>query len=191
VPVFEARRRRPLFDRLRPAPAALRPKPARQSVDDARQRIEQADPRDRRELLVAHIQREAGRVLGLPAADVDVEQGVFDMGMDSLMTVEFKSRLERTLRHPLPTTLTFKYPTMIAIADFLMRDIPGFDTAAPDPAASAAPAAAVAAAPPKTPDAPTPAATLDGMSEDELATLLAEKLAGIGGLGDPRGGRRK
>jgi acyl transferase domain-containing protein len=187
VPVYEARRRRPLFDRLRPAPATLRPKPSRQSVDDARQKIEQADPRDRRELLIAHIQREAGRVLGLPAADVDVEQGVFDMGMDSLMTVEFKSRLERTLRHPLPTTLTFKYPTMVAIADFLMRDIPGFDAAAAPvvsaPAASSRTAPAPAAA--NAPEAPTSTAALDGMSEDELATLLAEKLAGIGGLGKP------
>ena len=186
VPVYEARRRRPLFDRLRPAPAR-RPKPARQSVDDARQRLEQADPRHRRELLLAHICQEAGRVLGLAGADVDVEQGVFDMGMDSLMTVEFKGRLERSLRHPLPTTLTFKYPTMLAIADFLMRDIPGFDTAAVPGAASPAPRAAAPATPAA---APTSAATLDGMSEDELATLLAEKLAGIGGVGTTRGGRR-
>jgi hypothetical protein len=107
--------------------------------------------------------------------------------MDSLMTVEFKSRLERTLRHPLPTTLTFKYPTMVAIADFLMRDIPGFDTTAA-PAAATAPAAT--AAPATAPAAPTPVATLDGMSEDELATLLAEKLAGMGGLGNTRGGGR-
>ena len=177
VPVYEARRRRPLFDRVRPA-AAPRPRPGRQAVEDARQRIEQADPRDRRDLLIAHIQREAGRVIGQAATDVDVEQGVFDMGMDSLMTVEFKSRLERTLRHSLPTTLTFKYPTVIAIADFLMREIPGF--AVP---AAAAPAGTPAAA-------PAAAGALDQMSEDELATLLAEKLAGIGGLGGPGSGRK-
>jgi myxalamid-type polyketide synthase MxaE and MxaD len=178
VPVYEARRRRPLFDRVRPA-AAPRPRPGRQAVDDARQRLESADPRDRRDLLIAHLQREAGRVLGLAAAEVDVEQGVFDMGMDSLMTVEFKSRLERSLRHSLPTTLTFKYPTMIAIADFLMGDVPGFDAAAAAAAAAPDPAPVAATAAPKAAGTPTPASALDQMSEDELATLLAEKLAGI------------
>jgi acyl transferase domain-containing protein/SAM-dependent methyltransferase len=186
ISVYEARRRRPLFDRLRPAPA-LRPRPLRQSADDARQRLEQAAPRDRRELLVAHIQREAGRVLGLPGSGVDVEQGVFDMGMDSLMTVEFKGRLERTLRHALPTTLTFKYPTVIALADFLMRDIPGFDAAAASNAAGDPASAAATPATATVASVPTPAAALDVMSEDALAALLAAKLAGMGGLGNTRG----
>ena len=67
-----------------------------------------------------------------------------------------------------------------------MRDIPGFDTAAAAPAADDPAAATPATAP--VASVPTPAAALDVMSEDALAALLAEKLAGIGGLGNTRGG---
>ena len=47
------------------------------------------------------------------------------------------------------------------------------------------------AAQPSAPQAPTPVDALDSMSEDDLATLLAEKLAGIGGLGNAPGSGRK
>jgi hypothetical protein len=68
---------------------------------------------------------------------------------------------------------------MIAIADFLMGDVPGFDAAAAAAAAAPDPAPVAATAAPKAAGTPTPASALDQMSEDELATLLAEKLAGI------------
>ena len=45
------------------------------------------------------------------------------MGMDSLMAVDLKSRLEKTLGCELPSTLTFNYPTIDAIAGFLIEDI--------------------------------------------------------------------
>jgi hypothetical protein len=83
------------------------------------------------------------------------------------MLVELKSRLERGLGHELPTTLTFNYPTVEAITDFLMRDMPGLqdepDVQATMPAAADEPAATGVA--------------LDDLSEDELASMLAEKLA--------------
>lgn len=77
---------------------------------------------ERRELLVARIQAETAGVLEedrLPNTDL----GFFDMGLDSLMAVELKNRLERLMGQPLPATLAFEYPTITAVADFLLNQL--------------------------------------------------------------------
>jgi acyl transferase domain-containing protein/acyl carrier protein len=174
IPVFEARRRRPFFDRLRIQHDTSRKSamPARASVID---RVRSAKARDRRDVLVEYIRGEAARVLGHDAAQLDVRQGLFDMGLDSLMSVELKSRLEKGLGHKLPTTLTFNYPTVEAIASFVLIDVPGLVEPVVEREAIAPPAAA--------PPQDAPATALDDLSEDELATMLASRLAGIGALG--------
>jgi hypothetical protein len=43
--------------------------------------------------------------------------------MDSLMAVELKSRLENGVKHPLPATLTFDYPTIEALTNYLAREV--------------------------------------------------------------------
>ena len=46
-------------------------------------------------------------------------QGFFQMGMDSLMSVELRKKLEVLTGRSLPAMLTFKYPTPAAIVEFL------------------------------------------------------------------------
>jgi acyl transferase domain-containing protein/acyl carrier protein len=174
IPVFEAKRRRPFLERLRAAATPAAPAaPARAGVLD---RVRQAKPRDRRDMLVDYIRGEAARVLGNDPAHVDVKQGLFDMGLDSLMSVELKSRLQKGLGHKLPTTLTFNYPTVAAIADFVLSDVPGLTGPVAEPEAGAVPVIA-------TPVEPAPSAALEELSEDQLASMLASRLAGIGAVG--------
>ena len=45
------------------------------------------------------------------------------MGMDSLMSVELGRRLERGVGRSLPSTLTFNYPNVAALAEFLDREV--------------------------------------------------------------------
>ena len=52
---------------------------------------------ERNRRIIAIIRRDAASVLGLRVDEVDTQQGLFDMGMDSLMSVELRSRLEKTL----------------------------------------------------------------------------------------------
>jgi hypothetical protein len=56
------------------------------------------------------------------------------MGMDSLMAVRMKSRLEAITKSSLPTTLTFDYPNVQALTAYLAGCLPGADT--PEPPAS-------------------------------------------------------
>ena len=42
--------------------------------------------------------------------------------MDSLTAMELRNRLQTELGRPLPTTLTFKYPTLRTLAGYLVQE---------------------------------------------------------------------
>jgi acyl carrier protein len=65
------------------------------------------------------VQSMTGTILGLDTAPADIDQGFFDMGFNSLMSLELKNRLEAAIRIPLPTTLVFDYPTIRNLAEFI------------------------------------------------------------------------
>src|SRR5262249_49756945 len=62
-----------------------------------RRRLLALAPEERRSRLAAYLCDQVGRVLGLPAAQVDVTRPVGKLGLDSLMAVELKNRIEADL----------------------------------------------------------------------------------------------
>jgi acyl carrier protein len=130
--------------------------------------LRQAPPELRREQLLAHLGACVGRILEIadPAA-IDPERGFFEMGMDSLLAMELKSRLEADLECRLPSTLAFNYPTLAALADYLLANA-ACQPATPEPRPQT-----------QRPEPITLAAArpaLDDLSEEALATLLRQKL---------------
>jgi hypothetical protein len=92
------------------------------------------------------------------------------------MSVELKRRLERGVGRPLPSTLTFNYPNVAAIAGFLERELaPAF----PDGGSASVLGTLSASAPPIDGDGVSPAGALDSLSEDELEARLLAKLEQI------------
>ena len=179
-PVHEARRPRPFLKhqgRLRagdgsssaPGPAA-RPQDAAESA--LAQRVAAAPASLRHDLLVDFVAQEVATVLALPdRGPVPLSTGLFDLGMDSLMAVELKRRLERGAGQPLPSTLTFNYPNIDALAGFLETVLQAPDFVAVHGAAvAAAPAGQVAAAHDR---------ALDELSDDELEQRLIARLGRI------------
>ena len=163
IPVYETRRHRPFLEGLGSRSASR--ETARQPEGGGMiRKLEAARVSDRRALLVEIVRAEAGRVLGLPVDEVSVTQGLFDMGMDSLMSVNLKSRLESGIGRKLPSTLTFNFPTVAAIAGQLEKELPEL-FARPSSVAASAPV-----------PVPVPSELDDDLSEQELAALLAEKL---------------
>jgi myxalamid-type polyketide synthase MxaE and MxaD len=118
-----------------------------------RERLAAEAEADRPELL-RHVLHDAlAAVLGFQGqASIARHQRLFDLGMDSLMAVEFRNRLEAELGIHLPATLIFDYPSLDALADFVGGLLPGCK---PEVAAR----------------------EMEGLSEDELARLLAAELA--------------
>src|SRR6516225_628246 len=66
------------------------------------------------------IEKETAIVLGFGSA-LDCDQGFFEMGLDSLMAVELRSRLEKALGISLPVTMLFDQPTIHTLADTLLE----------------------------------------------------------------------
>jgi acyl transferase domain-containing protein/acyl carrier protein len=166
---YQARRARPfleLVESKKPAPA---PAAVTEQKASLAQQLEGLKPEERREFLVSHVRQQVAKVISASEADLlDAHQGLFDMGMDSLMSVELKSRLEKSTGKPLPSTLTFNYPTIADLAGYLDEVV----LKAAEPAEVSAPPAVVAPAP------EAPAGDIDELSEDELAALLLRKLGG-------------
>jgi acyl carrier protein len=121
----------------------------------------------RHEVRVEFVRGEVAAVLGAASLDsVDLDAGLFEMGMDSLMSVELRRRLEVGAGRKLPSTLTFNYPNVGALAGFLLRELDVAETSV---------VAAVAFAPP--PGSPIAAnESLDELSDDELEARLLARL---------------
>ena len=93
-------------------------------VADVLKRLRSATPQRRRALLLDHILAETAKVLGIKRADtVEPHKGFFELGMDSLTSVELRNRLNATLQCTLPITVAFDHPTPDALARFVLGEI--------------------------------------------------------------------
>jgi 3-oxoacyl-(acyl-carrier-protein) synthase/acyl carrier protein len=78
----------------------------------------------RRGFVQQHVRQQVGQVLGLEAGfAIGDDQGLRDLGMDSLMAVELRNRLQTSVGRPLPSTLAFDCPTIDALTSYLMSNI--------------------------------------------------------------------
>ena len=82
----------------------------------------------REELLSSFLQREIQAVLRLPSAP-PTAVGFFDLGMDSLVAVELRNRLNRAFAgaYTAPNTVVFDYPDIASLALHLAEELGGED----------------------------------------------------------------
>lgn len=85
-----------------------------------RARLAQAPAGERAVLLEEHVVAELGRVLRLPPEKIDRELPFSRLGLDSLMSLELRNRLERSLELRLLPTLCFTYPRASSLTEFLL-----------------------------------------------------------------------
>jgi 6-methylsalicylic acid synthase len=57
--------------------------------------------------------------LRMPAAELDARRPLTEMGIDSVMSIAIRGRLQRLLRVDLPATLLWTYPSVARIAEFV------------------------------------------------------------------------
>jgi aryl carrier-like protein len=78
-------------------------------------------PARRAELVSAYLRREVGRVLRLDPDRVDVDRPLLELGLDSLMAVELRNRLQADLDVVLPVVRLLESPTLVQLADTVVR----------------------------------------------------------------------
>ena len=128
----------------------------------------------REDLLVSFLQGEVQAVLRLPSEPASTV-GFFDLGMDSLMAVELRNRLNRAFAdtYSAPNTLVFDYPTIADLARHLV-DALGEPEAAPKAAPATSPAPAPVAKPAPTPETmPAPAPKISPVRAPEPSPVPA------------------
>lgn len=81
-------------------------------------------PAEQEQLLLEVIRAQAAAVLGYhSAAEISADKQFSDTGFDSLGIMEFRNRLEASAGVRLAATTMFDYPTPVALAGFLRREI--------------------------------------------------------------------
>lgn len=78
-----------------------------------------AGPDDRRSLLQSHVLEQLGHVLGLAPSRIDPREPLGTLGLQSLMALELRNRLEASLGLTLSATLAWNHPTVAAITAYL------------------------------------------------------------------------
>ncbi len=89
-----------------------------------RQRLDESSPTEVREILTGVVLSEVCAVLGLdPANPPAPSQGFFALGMNSLLALDLKNRLQTCLGQRLPSTFVFNYPTTERLIGYLVSEM--------------------------------------------------------------------
>ena len=150
----------PLYAEI-PRAAATAAKTVEEKAPLLQELQNEALPQKRLQRLTAFVRDRVVQVLGLAGAGaVETAQPIREMGLDSLMAVEIRNALGVPFGEPLPVSLLYDYPTIDALAGYLMQRFGG----------------AVAE-----PEAMVPAARteVERASEEEAEALLLKELESL------------
>ena len=130
--VYESRRTQPLLSCVLNAipPSAHQEEFSSNSAPGLIEQLARTPAGVRRELLIEFVRKEVAGVMGWTGASRSLSSWAYPRWeWDSLMSVDLRRRLERGVGRTLPSTLTFNYPNVSALATFLERNL--FEVTAP------------------------------------------------------------
>jgi len=131
-----------------------------------RRQLDGASADERFDLLETHVRGTIAKILGWSDEPIPLEQGFFDIGMDSLTSVELRNDLQRSLGCRFSSTLLFDYPTPKVLVDYLAQEL--LSAPSDDMAPEQMPA-----------KEEEPSLELEQLSDDEIGELMDDKLAAL------------
>jgi acyl transferase domain-containing protein/SAM-dependent methyltransferase/acyl carrier protein len=155
----------PFFGDMRRAKPSLQRK-ASSGAADLRGDLAARSHADRHDRLTAFIAERAGEILRFERGRaIDPDQALNELGLDSLMALELRNALASAIGARLSPTLLFNYPSVNALAGYLLDQVLAFDD--------------VMSGDKEAPEAPkldTGIARVRDLSEDEMNTLITTEL---------------
>jgi myxalamid-type polyketide synthase MxaC len=120
---YQIRGRRPFLDELRTG-HSVKTMEEKNPSGTARAQMRAGSPREQAEMVETIVTEEVKRVMGLSSSDtVERDRGLFEMGLDSLMSVKLRMRLEAAFGASLSSSAIFNHPTVGALAVYLTREV--------------------------------------------------------------------
>jgi acyl carrier protein len=107
---------------ISPSSTQNRSAPSQEVGTTLLEQLQQTRPKEREKILLRHLQKQVAAVLRSPELPA-VLQPFTELGMDSLMSIELRRRLEESLQIQLPVTLAYDYPMISRLARFLLTQI--------------------------------------------------------------------
>ena len=99
------------------------------------ERLTNAPVQQRKKLLTDYLRDAVAEVTRVDAAEIGEDTGFFDLGMDSLMAVELRRRIEQGVGKDVRVTLVMDHPRLTDAADYLLGEVLGLGEQAAAPAA--------------------------------------------------------
>ncbi len=89
------------------------------------EQLTNAPVQQRRKLMADYLRDAVAEVTRVDPAEIREDAGFFDLGMDSLMAVELRRRIEQGVGKEIPATLAMDYPRLSNVVDYLLGDVLG------------------------------------------------------------------
>ena len=118
--LYEAKGKKPLLEFVEGQPQSTTPQQQPTQKSEILQQLASAATSDRQSLLTTYLQREVTRVLKLPQLP-EPQQGLFALGMDSLMAVELVDAIRTQLQAELPISEFMQAADIATLTALLMK----------------------------------------------------------------------
>ncbi|WP_342374006.1 SDR family NAD(P)-dependent oxidoreductase [Myxococcus stipitatus] len=110
----------PWWSELIPAGSGATPGARDEALLEA---LRKATPEEGRARIEQLVREQMARVLRLDSSRIDRDAPLQSFGLDSLMGLELRNRLEAALGVPLPASLMWKHPTLAALGEHLTGEV--------------------------------------------------------------------
>ncbi|UMB71291.1 type I polyketide synthase [Mycobacterium paraterrae] len=124
LPLYQNAGRRAFLAELeREVPAAAAPVTTASGKTELVERLTNAPVQQRRKLMSDFLRDAVADVTRVDPSEIREDAGFFDLGMDSLMAVELRRRIEQNVGKEIPATLAMDHPRLSDTVDYLLSDV--------------------------------------------------------------------
>ncbi|OBK41726.1 polyketide synthase [Mycobacterium sp. 1245111.1] len=124
LPLYQNSGRRAFLAELeREVPAAVAPVTTASGKTELVERLTNAPVQQRRKLMSDFLRDAVADVTRVDPSEIREDAGFFDLGMDSLMAVELRRRIEQNVGKEIPATLAMDHPRLSDTVDYLLSDV--------------------------------------------------------------------
>lgn len=160
--------RPPFLSYLAEEVASDKDSPASSEAGRMRAELLAVEPKERPQVAERFLREQMARVLRSSPDKIDVHQPLTSLGIDSLMAVELKNRVEAEMEITLPVTALLQGPTLSQLAGIMLEQLSG---------QTSEPVTALAADVGDGESEEALLARLDSLSDEEVDHLLQEMIA--------------